>query len=201
MEPSIGSPSRRPANPSCEDRRRFGRPSPAVWVPDLLRFEQDRRGTGPRIPTSGVVRQTTGVGHDRIPFPLLAELPDALRDVILDFHWDLDRLHALQLPERELSLEELRWLLELPFWAVDGRPFRVTPASVAANPESHRDQWLRTMASDLRFPLDCYLGPGGRVTVLDGVHRLLKASVLGCRTVRVRIVSEADFDAIAVRAG
>ncbi|HEY9292402.1 MAG TPA: hypothetical protein VIP98_14045 [Microlunatus sp.] len=137
---------------------------------------------------------------DRAPFPLLAELPETLRGVILDFHWDLDRLHALRLPEQVLPIAELAWLLELPFWALDGRPFQVSPAEVASDPDRYRDQWQRTMASDLRYPLDGYIGADRRVTVLDGVHRLLKAKVLGRPTVTVRLLRAGDFDAIAVPA-
>ena len=133
----------------------------------------------------------------RTPFPLLAELPDSLRGVILDFHWDLNRLHALELPIREVPTADLAWHLDLPFWAVDGRPFQVSPAQVAAAPDRYREQWQRTMAADLDHALDCYAGPD--VTILDGVHRLLKADVLGCSTVRIRILAPGDFDAIAVR--
>jgi hypothetical protein len=137
------------------------------------------------------------VSRGRNPFPLSAELPDALRGVLLDFHWDLGRLHALRLPERQVDVAELAWHLELPFWAVDGRPFRVSPAEVAADPEAYGAQWERTMAADLSFPLDGRLRSDGRIVLLDGVHRLLKASVLGPPTVRVRILSESQFDAIA----
>jgi len=136
----------------------------------------------------------------RVPFPLLDEMPDSLRGVILDFHWDLDRLHSLRLPEQALPVPDLDWHLQLPFWAVDGRPFQVSPAEVAAEPDRFSDQWRRTMASDLRFPLDGYVRSDGRVTVLDGVHRLLKASVLGDPVVQIRLLQEADVDTIVVRA-
>lgn len=139
--------------------------------------------------------------HGRAPFPLRAELPDSLRGVLLDFHWDLDRLHGLDLPVREMATTELGWHLELPFWAVDGRPFRVSPAAVAADPDRHPEQWHRTMAADLRHPLDGYRGPDGRVTVLDGVHRLLKATVTNQPAVRIRLLTDDDFDAIAVPGG
>lgn len=136
----------------------------------------------------------------RAPFPLLAELPDSLRAVILDFHWSTERLHALQLPEQEVPRSELAWHLDLPFWAADGHPFQVSPAAVAADPARHPDQWRRTLAADLRYPLDCYLGPSGRITILDGVHRLLKAAVGQLPVVRIRTLAPADFDQIAVPA-
>jgi hypothetical protein len=136
----------------------------------------------------------------RLPFPLLAERPASLDGVILDFHWDLERLHALTLPEREVPASTLEWHLSLPFWAVEGRPFQVSPADVATSPRAHPEQWNRTLAADLRYPLDGYVAAGGRLTILDGVHRLLKAKVEGHSTVRVRVLETDAFDAIAVPA-
>lgn len=136
----------------------------------------------------------------RLPFPLLAERPPVLEGVILDFHWDLDRLHALPLPEREVSTATLKWHLELPFWAAAGRPFQVSPAEVAAEPGKHPHQWKRTMDADLRYPLDTYGGGADRLIILDGVHRLLKAVIEGHRTVRVRVLESEAFDSIAVLA-
>lgn len=136
----------------------------------------------------------------RLPFPLLAERPSTLEGIILDFHWDLDRLHALPLPEREASIATLRWHLELPFWTAGGLPFQVSPAEVAAEPAKHPHQWKRTMDADLRYPLDTYVGTAGRLTILDGVHRLLKATIEGHPTVRVRVLSPDALNAIAVAA-
>jgi hypothetical protein len=67
----------------------------------------------------------------REPFPLLSVLPRELRDVILDFHWDVELLHGLDLPTTEVPVAELAWQLRLPFWARDGRPFQVSPLEVA----------------------------------------------------------------------
>lgn len=134
----------------------------------------------------------------RRPFPLLVERPASLDGVILDFHWDLERLHALSLPEREVSTSTLEWHLHLPFWAAGGRPFQVSPADVASEPSAHPEQWTRTLAADLRYPLDAYVEAEGRLIILDGVHRLLKALVEGRSTLRVRMLEADSFGAIAV---
>jgi hypothetical protein len=68
----------------------------------------------------------------RRPFPLA--VPPELTAYILDFHWDLGLLHALDLPVVELSVADLAHHLDLPFWAYDGRPFQLTPHQVAADP-------------------------------------------------------------------
>ncbi len=76
----------------------------------------------------------------RAPFPLLSVLPLELHDVILDFHWDQALLRRLDLPVVELLVAELEWHLDLPFWAHEGDPFRVSPSQVAADPELYKVQ-------------------------------------------------------------
>ncbi|OAT67980.1 hypothetical protein AWB85_08910 [Mycobacteroides immunogenum] len=125
-------------------------------------------------------------------------MPAELRDVLLDFHWDRERLHALTLPTRTVPSAELAWHLELPFWSADGAPFQISPNEVAENPATHRQQWQRTLAADLRHPLDTYQHPSGHVVILDGIHRLLKAAVMKQEFITVRVLSAHHFDAIAV---
>jgi hypothetical protein len=140
------------------------------------------------------------VSEPRTPFPLLGELPPELHDVILDFWWDEALLRALDLPILQLQVAELDWHLKLPFWSDDGRPFQVSPLQVAAEPERHPEQYARTIAADLRYPLDAVRRPDGRITLLDGVHRLLRAQLCGLPSVQVRILGWEDLDAIAVSA-
>lgn len=135
----------------------------------------------------------------REPFPLLSELPPELENVILDFHWDLELHHSLDLPTTDLQVAELGWQLRLPFWSRGGRPFQVGSLEVAGDPEVHAEQYARTMAADLRYPLDVVRRPDGRITILDGVHRLLKAHLDGLQSVRARTLDWQDLDAIAVR--
>jgi hypothetical protein len=136
---------------------------------------------------------------NRQPFPLQQELPRELHGVILDFHWDQALLWALELAVVDVPVAELSWHLQLPFWAKDGRPFQVSPLGVAAEPETHAEQYARTMAADLSYPLDVVRRPEGHVTILDGVHRLLRAHLEGLGSVRVRVLRWEQLDAIAVR--
>ena len=80
--------------------------------------------------------------------------------------------------------------LDLPYWRDGGRPFQITPAQVKADPARYQEQYKRTMVADLAHPLDL-LFRNDRWVILDGVHRLLKADVLGLSQVRVRPVSAA----------
>lgn len=83
-------------------------------------------------------------------------------------------------------------------WAFEGKPFTVTPDQVAADPRCFREQFARTLAADLRFPLHVLQRPE-RLTVLDGMHRLLKAHLAGHDTVFVKKVDFSQLDDIANR--
>jgi hypothetical protein len=132
----------------------------------------------------------------RRPFPLA--IPPELTAYILDFHWDLELLHALDLPIVCMPVADLAHHLDLPFWAYDG-PFQVTPHQVAADPITYRAQYHRTLSADLQHPLDAVRRPDDRITILDGVHRLLRAELEGRPTVAVRLLPWSDLDRIAVR--
>jgi len=45
---------------------------------------------------------------------------------------------------------------------------------------------------------DAVRRPGGRLTILDGVHRLLRAHLGGLQSVRVRVLEWTELDRIAV---
>jgi hypothetical protein len=135
----------------------------------------------------------------RLPFPLA--IPAELTAYILDFRWDLDRLHRLELPSTRMPIEDLAHHLDLPFWAYDGRPFQLTPHQVAEDPVRYRAQYERTLAANLRHPLDVVRRPDGRLTILDGVHRLLLVELEGRTTVAVRVLSWGELDRIAVTSG
>lgn len=135
----------------------------------------------------------------RQPFPLLDQLPDVLDGVILDYLWDHAKLQALTgLREVAVPVRDLAWHLELPFWAEGGKPFMVCPTEVASDRDRHSAQWERTMAADLRFPLHARIDPAEKMVIMDGIHRLLKASIFGWQTVTVRILTDDDLNKIAI---
>lgn len=131
----------------------------------------------------------------RRPFPLA--VPPELTPYILDFHWDLALLHALDLPTVQIPVAELAHHLDLPFWAYDG-PFQVTPHQVGADPLTYRGQYERMLAADLRHPIDVVRRPDNRITILDGIHRLLRAELERRTTLTARDLPWSDLDRIAV---
>jgi hypothetical protein len=133
----------------------------------------------------------------RKPFDLMDSVPAALDGLILDFEWSRERLWALDLPVRVMAIEELRWLLALPWWSHGGVHFAISPDQVRTDPGLYPVQYARTMAADLTLPLHVLVRLNRVVTVLDGVHRLLKADLAGMRLVETKQVPPRCLDIIA----
>ena len=70
----------------------------------------------------------------------------------------------------------------------DGRP----EDGIRADPDRYREQYQRTLASDLAYPIHL-VTLLGRWTVLDGVNRLNKADVLGWADTPAKKLSAEDF--------
>jgi hypothetical protein len=124
--------------------------------------------------------------------------PPELEGIVLDFDWDRARLHALVLPVEEIPVAALAWMLDLRWWKVADAHFAVTPNQVRANPTQYAQHWERTLAADLAFPIHVAETAPSRWTIVDGVHRLLKAEVAGERTIRVHRVDPAALEAIRI---
>ena len=95
-----------------------------------------------------------------------------------------------------MPLRELEWILELPLWWRDGRPFRLSPREVLRAPARFEAQHARMLEADLGQPIDVVRHFGRWVTV-DGIHRLLKASALGHTAVAMREVPLASVRSLA----
>jgi hypothetical protein len=125
------------------------------------------------------------------PFPLWHLVPRSLAAILPKVTWSRERLHRLGLPVVAVPLEQLRWQLDLPWWRHDAHYFAVSPNGVRAEPRTYATQWRRTVAADLAFPI--HLLDGERQIVLDGLHRLLKADVLGMEHVQAHVVDPELF--------
>jgi hypothetical protein len=128
---------------------------------------------------------------DTKPFDLWRKMPPVMQALLPNAMWDRAKLHELALPVVELSVVELRWMLDLPWWRVGERRFAVTPNQVRYAPERYASHWRRMLDADLDYPID--LLQRERLIILDGVHRLLKADVLDMRTLACRVLDQAQF--------
>jgi hypothetical protein len=127
---------------------------------------------------------------------LFAQLPGKFRPYALPLAWDRERLWALDLPVAEVPVAEFAWQLDLPWWRLGERFFALQPIDVLPDPGPYPEHYERMLAADLSFPIDVVVR-GGRLFILDGVHRLAKAVLLDRSTLRVRTVPEAALTRIA----
>ncbi|HVX42481.1 MAG TPA: hypothetical protein VHC49_01275 [Mycobacteriales bacterium] len=126
----------------------------------------------------------TGGRGDEPPFPH--------PELGLTFWWDVRKLWSADLPVVAMPVAELEWVLEHPFWKDRaGRP-TISGSDVAARPADHPEEYRRTMAADLSYPINVIL-LNDRWVVMDGLHRLLKARILGESTILAKQARPADI--------
>ncbi len=117
----------------------------------------------------------------------IRKVPKIIREVGFDFKWDERKVWALILPVEKMALSKLVWHFEIPFWNTEQGYYDLKPNEVVENPEKYLEEYTRTLNCDLRYPLDIMYWRG-KWLLLDGLHRLVKAKILGYRTIKVRKV-------------
>lgn len=121
------------------------------------------------------------------------ELPKEIRDQGLDFHWDKNKLWALEnIPIEDIEVSEIEWQLDLPFWHHNGKKYSICPRVVLENIDLYPDHKTRILNADINYPIDLIENQNGRLEILDGVHRLIKLMLDGNKKVKVRKISR-DF--------
>jgi hypothetical protein len=122
-------------------------------------------------------------------------IPKELHDVLLPFPWELGRLHALRLEPTEIAVADLDWMLDLPVWRHEGTSFTASPRDVSRDPRTYADQWDRTMRADVRWPVHITIFRR-RLIIIDGIHRLLRATTMAIPTLPAWYVSRTAWRAI-----
>ena len=119
------------------------------------------------------------------------KLPKIIEEVGFDFSWDEKKVWALSYPIEEIDIEELTWHFDIPFHWLGDEIYNLKPIEIINNPEKYKGEYDRTMKSDLKFPIDIMWNKG-RWLILDGLHRLMKAKILGLRKVKVRKIPRSE---------
>lgn len=115
------------------------------------------------------------------------DIPQIIKEVGFDFSWSEEKVWALEVPAEDMDIAELTWHFDIPFlW--EGGVYNLKPQEVIDNPDRHMKEYVRTMSADLLHPIDI-MENKGRWLILDGLHRLMKASILKMKKVQVRKVS------------
>ena len=129
---------------------------------------------------------------------LVAMTPPVIRQTLPMVPWNIRKLHSLDLPIQPVAVDDLAWLFDLPLWQDNGTRFQVSPAQVRADPAGFPDHMRRVMASDLQHPIHL-VQHNGRLVVLDGCHRLLKAAIQGHAQIEAMVLSPQDLQSICTR--
>lgn len=137
---------------------------------------------------TGRDRCASGVSRDE----LLAAMPPDVRAALVTEPWLLSRLWGLDLPTCSIPLTDFDWLLDLPLWQRDGVRFQVSPRQVFERPEEWPHHLRRAQRADLAYPIHV-MRRGGRWTVLDGFHRLVRARLEGLQEVCAMVLDEEDL--------
>lgn len=114
--------------------------------------------------------------------------PKKLQDVNIAFKKDDRKIWALDLPVTELSIDELLWHFDYPWWEKEGTDdWNLTPQELIDDPKQEPTHYQQIQRADLAHPLQV-MRHKGRWLLLDGMHRLVKAYLNGDSVVSVRKV-------------
>jgi|SRR3989344_4640198 len=119
-------------------------------------------------------------------------LPKIIEEVGFDFDWDIKKVWKLNYPVEEIDIKELEWHFEIPFWNTKNSYYDLTPNEVINNPIKFKDEYDRTMKADLSHPIDIMKNKG-KLLILDGLHRLVKAKISGYKKVSVRKIPRLEI--------
>jgi hypothetical protein len=126
---------------------------------------------------------------------LVAMTPPVIRLTLPIVPWKIHKMWALESPIQRVAVADLAWLLGLPLWQKNGIRFQVSPAQVCGDPGSFPDHLRRAMASDLEQPIHL-VEHHGRLVVLDGYHRLVKAVIEDRPEIDAMVLSQRDLESI-----
>jgi hypothetical protein len=112
-------------------------------------------------------------------------LPAHIQKYAFDFRWDNQLVWSLEVATESMSVDDLVWHFDIPWLHTEGERFNLTPKDIMQNPDLYKEQYERTMQSDLSYPIDV-MENKGRWLILDGLHRLMKAVHYGGNTVTIR---------------
>lgn len=112
-------------------------------------------------------------------------VPQIIREVGLDISWDERKVWDLDFPTESISITELVWHFDIPFWSKPGGFYNLTPQEVLSNPGEYSEEYTRTMQADTSHPIDIMFWRG-QWLILDGLHSLLKQVTQGKENVQVR---------------
>lgn len=126
-----------------------------------------------------VVKAKNKVFHD--------SLPDSVKEYGFDFYWDNAKVWCLKASVTQIAVADLEWHFDVPFlWEGEGK-YNLCARDVLMHPELHREEYDRVLAANSAHPIDV-MENKGRLVILDGLHRLMKAHMNKQTHVQARII-------------
>ena|SRR5260221_14790209 len=126
-----------------------------------------------------------------------ARIPDIIKEVGFDFHWDSAKVWKLDLPIIDMDINELIWHFDIPFWEKeDTDDYNLTPWQVIKKEKGTIQHRKKIEKADIKYPIDI-MENKGRWLILDGLHRLVKAYECGLKSVKVRKVPREKISEIS----
>ncbi|MCR4311058.1 MAG: hypothetical protein NUV54_00595 [Candidatus Taylorbacteria bacterium] len=114
--------------------------------------------------------------------------PRQLTDVGLNMFVDTVKLRELNLPIIDVPLERLLWHFDMPIWAKDNTDdWNLTPWEVIRKKVGTSVHRERVAESNLAYPI-IVTEYNGRLVILDGVHRLVKAHENGRTSIQAKLI-------------
>ncbi|MCR4313830.1 MAG: hypothetical protein NUV84_01110 [Candidatus Uhrbacteria bacterium] len=104
----------------------------------------------------------------------------------IPFRIDVQKVWKLQVPTEVVPIEDLLWILDVPFWANENDNITVTANDVLKNPDAYPEHRDRIQNADTSFPLDLMQNKNGRWMTISGLHRLAQLVMHKRPTARVR---------------
>src|SRR3989338_1032942 len=114
------------------------------------------------------------------------KIPSELSDLGFEQNWDLEKISALDLPITWVKIGDLIWHFDLPLLSENG-PYNLKPRDLMDHPGEHQVEYYKTMQSESIHPVDV-VDHNGRLVIIKGLYRLIKASINNETKVAVRIV-------------
>src|SRR3989338_8531584 len=68
-------------------------------------------------------------------------VPKIIKEVGFDFHWNVEKVWALNYPAEEIDIRELEWHFEIPFWSKKGGFYDLSPNDVISKPELFKEEY------------------------------------------------------------
>ena len=124
--------------------------------------------------------------------------PEIIKRIDFNFNWDNQKLWNLKEPVEEMEISKLEWCFDLPFWHTENNTYNFKPIWVINDPEKYPERYKRVMEAKLDWPIDIMFWRG-RWLLLDGLHRLTKAKILGRKKVKVRKIPRERIPEIKIK--